>query len=309
MPHPLGVRRLRYMRVGIVILPQHDWPDAARYWRGAEELGFDHAWTYDHLAWRGLAGERWHATVPTLTAAAMVTNRIRLGTFVASPNYRHPVPFAKDIATVDQVSGGRMLLGVGSGGTGFDAYVIGLPELTPRQRFARFAEFAEALDVLLRFEPPGSGGISFEGEWFTSSNARMVGVPAQVPRMPLHLAADGPRGMALAVRIADGWVTTASDHDTETWWRRAGELSARLDDVCAAAGRDRGSLVRTLLLDSEVHYSLTSAHAFEDAVSRAAELGFTDVVAHWPREHGLYAGDERVLEEVAARLPALRAIA
>ena len=164
------------MRFGIVILPQYDWPEAARRWRGAEELGFDHAWTYDHLAWRGLAGERWHATVPTLTAAATVTSRIGLGTFVASPNFRHPVPFAKDVATIDQVSGGRMLLGLGSGGTGFDAYVLGQPELTPRQRFARFAEFAEALDVLLRFEPPGSGGISFEGEWFTASGARMVGV-------------------------------------------------------------------------------------------------------------------------------------
>jgi alkanesulfonate monooxygenase SsuD/methylene tetrahydromethanopterin reductase-like flavin-dependent oxidoreductase (luciferase family) len=295
------------MRFGIVILPQYDWPEAARRWRGAEEFGFDHAWTYDHLAWRGLAGERWHATVPTLTAAAMVTGRIALGTFVASPNFRHPVPFAKDIATVDQVSGGRMLLGLGSGGTGFDAYVLGQPELTPRQRFARFAEFAEALDLLLRFETPGSGGISFEGEWFTASGARMVGEPSQHPRMPLHLAADGPRGLALAVRIADGWVTTAgSDDDTGAWWRTAGELVQRLDDACSAAGREPATISRTLSLDAEARYSLASAGAFEDAVGRAAELGYTDVVVHWPREHGLYAGDESVLDDIAALLPALR---
>jgi alkanesulfonate monooxygenase SsuD/methylene tetrahydromethanopterin reductase-like flavin-dependent oxidoreductase (luciferase family) len=295
------------MRFGIVILPQYDWPEAARRWRGAEEFGFDHAWTYDHLAWRGLAGERWHATVPTLTAAAMVTGRIALGTFVASPNFRHPVPFAKDIATVDQVSGGRMLLGLGSGGTGFDAYVLGQPELTPRQRFARFAEFAEALDLLLRFESPGSGGISFEGEWFTASGARMVGEPSQHPRMPLHLAADGPKGLALAVRIADGWVTTAgADDDTEAWWRTAGELVERLDDACTAAGRDPSTISRTLSLDAEARYSLASAGAFEDAVGRAAELGYTDVVVHWPREHGLYAGDESVLDDIAALLPALR---
>jgi alkanesulfonate monooxygenase SsuD/methylene tetrahydromethanopterin reductase-like flavin-dependent oxidoreductase (luciferase family) len=295
------------MRFGIVILPQYDWPEAARRWRGAEEFGFDHAWTYDHLAWRGLAGERWHATVPTLTAAAMVTGRIALGTFVASPNFRHPVPFAKDIATVDQVSGGRMLLGLGSGGTGFDAYVLGQPELTPRQRFARFAEFAEALDLLLRFESPGSGGISFEGEWFTASGARMVGEPSQHPRMPLHLAADGPRGLALAVRIADGWVTTAgSDDDTGAWWRTAGELVQRLDDACSAAGREPATISRTLSLDAEARYSLASAGAFEDAVGRAAELGYTDVVVHWPREHGLYAGDESVLDDIAALLPALR---
>src|SRR6478736_6220717 len=161
------VREDGRMRHGIVILPQEDWPAAARKWRHAEELGFDHAWTYDHLSWRGLAGERWHATVPTLTAAATVTSRIGLGTFVASPNYRHPVPFAKDIATVDQISGGRVLLGVGSGGTGFDAFVLGQAELTPRERHERFAEFAQALDTLLRFERPGDDGISFEGAWYT----------------------------------------------------------------------------------------------------------------------------------------------
>jgi alkanesulfonate monooxygenase SsuD/methylene tetrahydromethanopterin reductase-like flavin-dependent oxidoreductase (luciferase family) len=291
------------MRFGIVILPQYDWPEAARRWRAAEEYGFDHAWTYDHLAWRGLAGERWHATVPTLTAAATVTSHIRLGTFVASPNYRHPVPFAKDIATVDQISGGRMLLGLGSGGTGFDAFVLGQPELTPRERFARFAEFAEALDVLLRFETPGSDGISFEGTWYTAAGARMVGEPSQHPRMPLHLAADGPRGLALAVRIADGWVTTAGDvDDTEAWWRKAGELIKRLDDACADAGRDPSTMSRTLSLDAEARYSLTSIDAFDEAVGRAAELGYTDVVSHWPREHGLYAGDEAVLDEVAQRL-------
>ena len=291
------------MRFGVVILPQYDWPEAAARWRRAEELGFDHAWTYDHLAWRGLAGERWHATVPTLTAAATVTSRIRLGTFVASPNYRHPVPFAKDIATVDQISGGRMLLGLGSGGTGFDAFVLGQPELTPRERFARFAEFAEALDVLLRFEAPGSDGISFEGTWYTAAGARMVGEPAQHPRMPLHLAADGPKGLALAVRIADGWVTTAgADNDTEAWWRKAGELIRRLDDACADAGRDPLTMSRTLSLDDEARYSLTSIDAFDEAVGRAAELGYTDIVSHWPREHGLYAGDEAVLDEVAQRL-------
>jgi len=291
------------MRVGIVILPQYDWPEAARRWRAAEEYGFDHAWTYDHLSWRGLAGERWHATVPTLTAAAAVTSRIRLGTFVASPNYRHPVPFAKDIATVDQISGGRMLLGVGSGGTGFDAYVLGQAELTPRQRFERFREFAEALDVLLRFEPAGSGGISFEGEWYTAVNARMVGEPSQAPRMPLLLAADGPKALALAVRIADGWVTTAgSADDAESWWRRAGELIRRLDDACADTGRDPSTITRTILLDDEGRYALSSIGAFEDAVGRATELGYTDVVTHWPRERGLYAGDEAVLDEVAQRL-------
>src|SRR3954447_15366813 len=93
-------------RVGVVVLPQQRWTQARERWRAVEELGFDAAWTYDHLAWRDLADEPWFAPVPTLTAAATVTSRVRLGTWVASPNYRHPVPFAKDLMTLDDVSGG-----------------------------------------------------------------------------------------------------------------------------------------------------------------------------------------------------------
>src|SRR5664279_43371 len=89
------------MRIGVVLLPQERWPQASRRWQRAEEYGFDHAWTYDHLSWRTLADEVWGATVPTLVGAATVTSKIGLGTFVSSPNYRHPVPFAKDVATLD----------------------------------------------------------------------------------------------------------------------------------------------------------------------------------------------------------------
>src|SRR5665811_2266894 len=84
------------MRFGLTILPEHRWSVAAPMWRRAQELGFDHAWTYDHLVWGGLPDSPWYGTIPTLTAAAMVTSTIRLGTFVTSPNYRHPVPFMRD---------------------------------------------------------------------------------------------------------------------------------------------------------------------------------------------------------------------
>ena len=94
------------MRIGVLILPEFPWSTARNLWRHAEELGFDHAWTYDHLAWRSLRDSPWFAAIPTLTAAATATERIRLGTLVASPNYRHPVPFAKELITLDDVSAG-----------------------------------------------------------------------------------------------------------------------------------------------------------------------------------------------------------
>lgn len=295
------------LRVGIVILPQTPWPEAGRRWALAEELGFDHAWTYDHLSWRSLANEPWGATVPTLTAAALATSRIRLGTFVASPNFRHPVPFAKDIATVDEIAGGRLILGLGSGGTGFDSVVLGQEPLTPRQRHDRFTEFVEALDVLLRFEEErpggsdGSQGIDVRGEWYTAHEARMVGAPAQPPRMPFAIAANGPKGLDLVARYGDGWITTGPpDAEGDEWWSRVGSLSRSLTERLEAAGRDPEEVPRYLSLDSGGGYSLASRSAFESAAEKALTAGFTDVVVHWPRRDGIYAGSEDVVHEIAA---------
>ncbi|MCU1571232.1 MAG: luciferase [Naasia sp.] len=287
------------MRHGIVILPQRPWAEARRQWSSAEGLGFDSAWTYDHLSWRSLADQPWQATVPTLVAAATVTTDIRLGTFVASPNFRHPVPFAKEIATLDDIAGGRVQLGVGSGGTGFDASVLGQRVLTPGERHRRFVEFVTALDRLLRHESEGERGISFDGEWFRAVDARMVGMPRQSPRVPLLVAADGPRAIALAVQRGDGWITLGSQgDDLDAWWRSVRERVRRLEDEESREGR---RLQRLLSLDAAPRFSLESVGAFEDAEGRASELGFDEVIVHWPRAEGVYAGDEAVLFEVASR--------
>jgi alkanesulfonate monooxygenase SsuD/methylene tetrahydromethanopterin reductase-like flavin-dependent oxidoreductase (luciferase family) len=121
------------MRCGVVILPEHRWSEAQSIWRRAEALGFDHAWTYDHLAWRTLRDSPWSGTIPTLTAAALVTGRIRLGPLVASPSLRHPVPFARERIALDDVSGGRLTAGIGAGADGSDASMLGQPALTKRE--------------------------------------------------------------------------------------------------------------------------------------------------------------------------------
>src|SRR6478735_6709259 len=109
------------MRVGVIIVPEHPWAQARAEWQSLEERGFAHAWIYDHLAWRTLADGPWYATIPTLTAAAMVTERIALGTWVTSPNFRHPVTLAKELMTLDDISGGRVLAAIGAGGMSWDA--------------------------------------------------------------------------------------------------------------------------------------------------------------------------------------------
>jgi alkanesulfonate monooxygenase SsuD/methylene tetrahydromethanopterin reductase-like flavin-dependent oxidoreductase (luciferase family) len=103
------------MRLSTVILPLERWPHSQKKWRRAEELGFSAAYTYDHLSWGRLEDRPWFGAVPTLSAAALATSTIRLGTFVTTPNFRHPVPLAKDLLSLDDLSNGRLTVGVGRG--------------------------------------------------------------------------------------------------------------------------------------------------------------------------------------------------
>ncbi|MER6792086.1 LLM class flavin-dependent oxidoreductase, partial [Amycolatopsis mediterranei] len=89
------------LRRGVVILPEDRWEIARKTWQRAEDMGFDHAWTYDHVVWRWLRDKPWFGAVPTLTAAATVTSAIRLGVLVASPGLRNPAAFAKEMTTID----------------------------------------------------------------------------------------------------------------------------------------------------------------------------------------------------------------
>ncbi len=293
------------MRFGITILPEHTWSEAAPRWRAAEELGFDHAWTYDHLVWGRLPDSPWFGTTPTLTAAALVTTRIRLGTFVTSPNYRHPVTFTRDLLALDDISGGRFTLGLGTGGD-LDSRLLGGPELSIKERVARFHEFAELLDVLLTRDH-----VDFTGDWFEAVDARTLPGPLQRPRIPFVVAANGPRSLRLAARLGQGWVTYGSKRDTEEqWWETLRELTDRLDDVLVAEGRDTTTFERHLNLDGGGWYALESTDRFEDMAGHAAELGFTDLITHWPRPEPPYAGSSATLETVATEvIPRLRAAA
>jgi alkanesulfonate monooxygenase SsuD/methylene tetrahydromethanopterin reductase-like flavin-dependent oxidoreductase (luciferase family) len=285
------------MRFGLTILPEHRWSDAAPMWRRAEELGFDHAWTYDHLVWGGLPDSPWFGTIPTLTAAAMVTSTIRLGTFVTSPNYRHPVTFMRDLLAMDDISGGRVTCGIGAGGD-IDSAILGGAPLTPGERFDRLCEFTGLLDQLLTADH-----VSHDGTYFSTVDARTLPGPVQQPRIPFVLAANGPRSLRLAVEYGTGWVTTGPKVETlDLWWAALAELGGRLDEALAAAGRDSATLARHLNLDSSPQFALSGVGAFEEMVGRASELGFTDVITHWPRSDGPYAGELSVLETVASQV-------
>ncbi|MHB9860347.1 LLM class flavin-dependent oxidoreductase [Streptomyces sp. YIM S03343] len=298
------------LRLSTVILPYRRWHEGSRDdWQRAEELGFHAGYSYDHLSWRSFRDGPWFGAVPTLTAAAGVTARMRLGTLVTSPNFRHPVTLAKELISLDDVSGGRLTLGVGAGGTGFDATALGQEPWTSRERADRFAEFVALLDRLLTED--GTAGVSYEGDYYSAHEARNIPGCVQRPRLPFAVAGTGPRGMRLAARFGQAWVTTGDPKLFETGTpeqslRAMRDQIGRLADACADHGRDVDELDKILLtgFTPDRGRPLESLDAFVDFAGRHQELGFTEIAVHWPIPDSDFAADEKVFEQIATEAPA-----
>ncbi|MBW8487123.1 LLM class flavin-dependent oxidoreductase [Actinomadura parmotrematis] len=286
-------------RVGVVMWPTQSWPQAGEQWRRAEELGFDTAWVYDHTAWRGHTP--WYDAYTTLAAAAATTSRIRLGTLVTSPNLRHPVLAAHAAKTIDHISGGRLTLGVGAGGANrtSDGDILGGPELTPRQRADRYAEWTTLLDRILR-----GPETSFEGEYYEVREAFTGPGCVQRPRVPIYVAGTGPRGVALAARVGDGWII-----DSGAAVNKGGDLAAVVRDKvallersCEREDRDPRDVRRLLLTGFNDEPWLESPQTFADLAGRYGALGITDIAVHWPRPGTPWAADESVFEAIGPGL-------
>lgn len=285
-------------RISTVMWPMNPWPEAGEEWRRAEELGFHAAWVYDHIAWKGTTP--WYDAYTTLAAAAAVTSRIRLGTLVTSANFRHPVPTAHAIKTIDLISQGRVTIAIGSGGThrDSDAGILGGEEWPSRERAERFAEWVDLLDLLLR-----GPEVTFEGNYYTAREVLTEPGCVQRPRVPFGIAANGPRGMRLAARQGDTWVTTGRSKTGDGSYDAVRGQFEVLDEACAAEGRDPSTIRRLFLTGFTGEPWLESIEAFRDLAGRYAEIGITDIAVHWPRPGGEWAADPKVVEAIAAEDP------
>jgi alkanesulfonate monooxygenase SsuD/methylene tetrahydromethanopterin reductase-like flavin-dependent oxidoreductase (luciferase family) len=287
------------MRLSTVILPVYPWVRGQEVWRRAEALGFHAAYTYDHLSWRSFRDRTWFGALPTLTAAAVVTERLRLGTLVTSPNFRHPVTLAKELMSLDDISEGRLTVGIGAGGVGFDADVLGHAPWTSSERADRLDEFLPLLDTLLTQE-----STTRPGTYYSADEARMIPGCTQQPRMPFVVAATGRRGLALTARFGQGWVSYGSPSAAaETPAERApavieGQLD-RLRSACDQQGRDFDSLDKLLLQGSTPERPLASLDAFVDWAGTYQSLGITELVVHWPIADSVFDTDVEVFERIA----------
>jgi alkanesulfonate monooxygenase SsuD/methylene tetrahydromethanopterin reductase-like flavin-dependent oxidoreductase (luciferase family) len=197
------------------------------------------------------------------------------------------------------------VLGIGAGGIGHDARVLGGEVLPPGDRAARLEEFVEVLDRVLTDDH-----VDHSGRFYTAVDARTTIPCVQRPRLPFVIAANGPRTLRLAARYGQGWATTGSTPrgaSEDAWWKGVRGLAERFTETLADAGREQADVRRMLSLDAAGTFSLTTAAYFEEATGRAGELGFTDVVVHWPVPGAaVYDAPESRVEEIAALLPALR---
>ncbi len=253
--------------------------------RAAEAAGVRTVWTYDHLTWPLLADGPWYGAVPLLAAAAMCTDHVRLGTLVASPNFRHPVPFAKELVTLDQLTGGRLDIGVGAGTEGHDARVLGDPPRGRGERAERFAEWLALLDRLLR-EPVTTAS----GDRYTAVDAHQVPGCVQRPRVPFTVAATGVRGLLLAARYGSSWVTygpVGAAVEPGAWLVAVEEQSRRLTGALEQEGRAAAAVRRMVLIGPETVWPFESADRYADTLGRLAASGIDEVSVHWPRPDGL----------------------
>lgn len=267
--------------------PDAPYPTLVERWRHAEELGFDRVWVPDHSAdYRDQEGHWFDAWV-TLAAMAEATERVRIGTLVGNPILRHPVILAKQALALDHLSEGRLDVGLGTGIAGFDHAALGEPYWEPRERAARFAEFLELLDRVLR----GEGG-AYEGRWYRSDGVSTEPAAAQQPRPPLTLGGQSPTVLRLVARFADRWNTHGPfNTDVDEIVRVTAEQCARLDALCGDAGRSPGDVTRSLLLFGPLD-PFDGGPSVAEVVDRFAPLGFTEFVLCPPH-------DRAALEDLA----------
>jgi alkanesulfonate monooxygenase SsuD/methylene tetrahydromethanopterin reductase-like flavin-dependent oxidoreductase (luciferase family) len=267
------------MRLGAILVPTQPWARTAQDFRWAEQTGYDVAYIYDHLTHPTVAG-RWLAHgFTTLTAAASVTSSMRLGTLVASATLHSPVMLARLAATVDDVSGGRLVLGLGAGSPRC--------ALADRDEDPSPAEMSHRLaDVVEGFGAVFAGATEWRGRTMSFSGLETTPMPEGAHRPELVLAAHGPRAMELTARHADGWNTyggpAAAGLEPEDFWAELARQAGRMTEACERVGRDPATLRRSVLLGYGTVRPADSANAYQDALARAETLGFTEVVVYAP---------------------------
>src|SRR5262245_7485615 len=235
---------MRQLEIGLV-LPMGDsfvdgrtvrWTEIRDLAIRAEEVGFDTVWTADELLWRsaGKAPQGWWECLTMTGAVAAATSRVKVGTWIMSALHHNPAIMAKAVETLDEISGGRFVFGLGAGHAGRQGHAFGLPE---DRTVGRFEEALEILIPLLR-----EGHANFEGTFHAARDLEQRPLGPRPGRIPIMIGAKGPRMLRLAARHADIWSWFVEERSN------LGEFGPRLEALeaaCAEVGRDPATIGRS----------------------------------------------------------------
>lgn len=282
----------RPLKVGLFLTPMENhvsgttrWQDLLAMATFAEEAGFDSLWLPDHLlvqwGWEGSQPEGVWEGFSLLAALAAVTSRIELGTLVACTAFRNPALLAKMADTIDEISNGRLILGLGAGWHEAEFRAFGYPF---DHRVSRFEEAATIIHGLLKH-----GQIDFAGHYYQARDCELRPRGPRSAGPPLLIGGSQPRMLGLAARFADIWnrdfdvwndgVVPYSDADLRAW-------TPRVDAACAREGRNPASLARTagVLIDLPIAPGRAGWNAMSGSPEQLAEglrgyarAGFTHV--------------------------------
>ena len=285
---------MRMLEIGLVLPMEEDWIDGATpRWTGirelalrAEGIGFDTVWIPDELLWRPPDGQirGWWECVAMTGAVAAATSRVKVGTWILSALHRNPALTAKAVETLDEISGGRFVFGLGSGHAGRQAHAFGLPE---DRVVGRFEEALEIVVPLLRH-----GRADYEGTFHAARELEHRPVGPRPGRIPIMIGAKGPRMLRLAALHADIWSWYVEERsDLEEF----GPRLAAFEAACVAVGRDPATVGKSagIVVEptsvtgaAEVLGSPVRGSAVEiaDAFRAFRAGGFTQIeVLLWPR--------------------------
>ncbi len=232
MPRPL--------KVGVQ-LPEVEyearWPDLARMARTAEDIGLDSVWVGDHYLYRHPDGTRgpWEAFTQ-LAAIAALTSRVEIGPLVASTSFHQPAVLAKMAMTIEEISGGRLILGLGAGWNETEYRAFGFAY---DHRISRFEEAFTVIRTLLR-----EGAIDFEGQYYTLRDCELLPRGPRPEGPPLLVGSSGPRMLRITlphVEAWNAWYTTYGNRPDGIAQQRA-----LVDAGCAEVGRDPDEVERTV---------------------------------------------------------------
>ena len=284
---------MRPFEIGLV-LPMGDvfgdgptarWVDIRALALRAEEIGFDVVWTVDELLWRSPDRDPqgfWECVAMT-GAVAAATSRIKVGTWILSALHRNPGITAKAVETIDEISSGRFVFGLGSGHAGRQAHAFGLPE---DHVYGRFEEAVEIIVPLLR-----QGRADYDGTFHAARDLEQRPLGPRPGRIPIMIGAKGPKMLRLAALHADIWSWYVEERSDLV------EFGPRLrafEAACVEAGRDpttvgksAGIVVEpTPITGAEAVLGTPvkgSAEEIADALRAFGAAGFTNIeVLVWP---------------------------